>query len=263
MNVSPVNFPKSQGSADALSQFLIPVPSPSQATQDKWVQPGAHVITLHIPTSFMTGTDFDPSRLLTDRPLITSIDEQPSLRNRVLPLIADLMIVDANAPFVSSEVSKERARLLAAHQVNLIMDARDFRGALDALLTFERFSLYDLQHVLDATRPTFFQWRKAPVKKLRKDNASRLRLLFGTWKQWLFVGDGAPLGQWIHAPTSEGSLASILRSPGSTMTTIESAIDELLPLAKRADDTQLHYRRFVAGLPQTVSNHDYNVEMAM
>ncbi len=270
MNVSPVNFPKSQGTTDSLSPFLIPVPSPSQATQDKWVQSphandirGAHVITLHIPTSFITGTDFDPSTLLSDRPLITSIDEQPSLKDRALPLIPDFVIAEKNAPFVSFEVKKERARGLAAHQVNLIMDARDFRGALDALLTFERFSLYDLQYVLDATRPTFFQWRKAPVKKLRKDNASRLRLLFGTWKQWLFLGNGAPLGRWIHESTSKGSLASILRSPGSTMTTIEIAIEELLPVAKRSDDTQLHYRRFVAGLPQTVSNRDYNDETAM
>ena len=259
----------SRAIGDPLAPYLNSVQPFPPTTQDGWIQqphidglPDSAFVTVHYPRDFIAGTDFDPSAFLNVRPTRTLIDKQPRLRSRQPPGIQAFEIVENNEVRVSLEINKERARELAAHQVNLIMDARDFRGALDALLTFERFSLYDLQYVLDATRPTFFQWRKAPVKKLRKDNASRLRLLFGTWKQWLFLGDGAPLGQWVHASTSKGSLASLLRSPGSTMTTIESAIDELLPVAKRADDTQLHYRRFVAGLPQTVSDHDYNVEMA-
>jgi hypothetical protein len=260
----------SHGIADLLTPYLLPVQPFSQAIQDSWVQsphseglPEARFVTVHFPMDCIAGTDLDPSTLLNVRPRLTLVDKQPRLSSRRTVGIPEFEVVENNDVSTVLQISKERARELAAHQVDLIMDARDFRGALDALLTFERFSLYDLQDVLDATRPTFFQWRKAPVKKLRKDNASRLRLLFGTWKQWLFLGNGAPLGQWIHASTSKGSLASILRSPGSTMTGIESAIEELLPVARRTGDTQLHYRRFVAGLPQAASNHDYNVEMAI
>lgn len=159
-----------------------------------------------------------------------------------------------------NQITREEARSFVEKQVELIMSARDFRGTLDSLLKYEMFTLFDLQYVLGATRPTFCQWRKAPVQRLRKENATRLRRLITAWKQWVFLGDGAPLGPWVHLTTPCGSLASAVRSSESADSAIDEVIEQLLPIVKGSSETQLHYRRYVAGLPNTFVDPDRRTE---
>jgi len=180
------------------------------------------------------------------------LSSQQDISRTSMPL--DLMpsTGDARATTPAIEIQAMEAR----QQRDAILIGRDLRSAVEALLSDESFTVYDLCTATGISRANLHIWRTRRVEKLRADSEWRLARLLFAWKLWLRVSAGDPLGIWLREPLANYGnrcLLDLLTEQAVAEREIESFLIELSRHVDRAQSRRLARRRDLAGLPGSAS----------
>ncbi len=145
------------------------------------------------------------------------------------------------------------ARLEAQIQARAILASKDLSEAFSSLIEEDRFTLYDLSSLLGISRQALGTLRSRKVEKLRGETEHRLFNLLFSWKLWLRVASGDPLGPHLRTTLNGCSLADLIREPNADTAMVEAFINWLGPYSKAGEQARLHRRQNFAGLPVAVA----------